>query len=125
MKYKFNAKIINIPDKDIAKLEKIGLTKEEAIQTWLDDEGYTTNEEQEKSVADSKKLGRHYEQSAKPRKKSTKERKVDEEKKEILQKIAENLPENAEITAIQTETEIHFTLNGENYTVKLTKHRKK
>ena len=125
MKYQLGNRTINIPDKEISKLEKIGLTRDEAIQTYLDDEGYTHNEEQEKSVKESKKIGRHYEPSAKPRQKVVKKRKVDEEKKEILAKIAENMPENAENIEIITETCINFTLNDTKYTLKLTKHREK
>lgn len=125
MTYNLNGKKINIPDKEIDKLVNIGLSIQEAIETYLDDEGITHNAEQEASIQASKEVGRHYESSAKPRKKSTKPRKIDEEKKEILAKIAENLPENAENIAIITETCIDFVLNGTNYTIKLTKHRPK
>lgn len=46
MLYKINEKkSINIPDEEIEKSMKIlELTKEEAIQMWLDDNDYTTNE---------------------------------------------------------------------------------
>lgn len=46
MLYKINEKkSINIPDEEIEKSMKIlELTKEEAIQMWLDDNNYTTNE---------------------------------------------------------------------------------
>ena len=46
MLYKINEKkSINIPDEEIEKNMKIlELTKEEAIQMWLDDNDYTTNE---------------------------------------------------------------------------------
>ena len=46
MLYKINEKkLINIPDEEIEKSMKIlELTKEEAIQMWLDDNNYTTNE---------------------------------------------------------------------------------
>ena len=48
MIYNLDKKTINIPDKAIDKyMNSLGLTKEEAIQTWLDDNDYTVNEEQE------------------------------------------------------------------------------
>jgi co-chaperonin GroES (HSP10) len=47
MKYNFNGKNINIPDVEIQKSMKLlGMTKEEAIELWLEDEGYLDNEEQ-------------------------------------------------------------------------------
>lgn len=47
MKYNFNGKEINISDKEIAQSMKLlDITKEEAIEMWLDDNGYTDNEEQ-------------------------------------------------------------------------------
>ena len=67
---------------------------------------------------------KRYEQSEKPKKKAEKVRKVDEEKKILLQSIKDTLEDlGAEVNRIKTETEIMFTYNGNNYTVKLTKHR--
>lgn len=75
----------------------------------------------------SAKEERRYEQSVtKERKPSTKVRKVDEEKLTILTALKETLTSMAgiEITECKTETEIHFSLNGEvEYTLKLVKHR--
>ena len=68
-----------------------------------------------------------YNQAEKPKKKSTKVRKVDEEKKHILGCIG-NLIRGmklAEEVSTKTETEVNFTYNGNSYTVKLVKHRPK
>lgn len=47
MKYNFNGKSVNIPDAELQKSMKLlGMTKEEAIELWLEDEGYLDNEEQ-------------------------------------------------------------------------------
>ena len=54
-----------------------------------------------------------------------KERKVDEIKKMLLDRIAEVLADEVKITGRKTETEIGFTYKGECYTLKLTKHRNK
>lgn len=69
---------------------------------------------------------RRYEQKEPTKRKANKVRKVDEEKKRLLmdtKTLLEGL--GANITEVQTETEIKFTFNGSNYTMKLTKHRKK
>lgn len=47
MRYNLNGKNINIPDVEIQKSMKVlEISKEEAIQMWLEDEGYLDNEEQ-------------------------------------------------------------------------------
>lgn len=73
----------------------------------------------------SKEIKR-YEQSDKPRKVSTKERKIDEAKKRLLM-ACKTLVEGmgAKVTNIKTETEISFSFQGESYSLKLVKHRKK
>lgn len=126
MKYDFNGKTINISDAEIANFQKnLGISKEEAIQLWLDDNDYTVNEEQQKLCEKSKEMGRHYEKSTKPRKKTVKERKVDEEKKHLLgciKVLVEGL--GAVVTNIKTETEISFNYGDNEYVIKLIKHRK-
>lgn len=47
MVYNFNNKSIAIPDAEIEKyIKDLQITKEEAIELWLDDNDYTENEEQ-------------------------------------------------------------------------------
>lgn len=75
---------------------------------------------------DSKENFKHCEQSAKPRKKMERERKVDNKKGELLEEIKLLLEAHgANITFQLTETEVDFTLDDEVYTVKLTRHGKK
>ena len=84
MKYELNKKIINIPDKDIENfVQKYSLSQDEAIQLWLEDNDYLENEVVNELVEKTKGQ-RHYEKSSKERKASTRERKVDEEKKRFL-----------------------------------------
>lgn len=69
---------------------------------------------------------RHYEKSDKPRKTAKKERKVDATKKRLLMDckvLLEGL--GAEILGVKTETEVTFTFEGEEYSLKLIKHRPK
>ena len=74
----------------------------------------------------------HYEKKAESKKdRKPKERKVDEDKKKILSEvkiviegILLNNNEPAVVT-MKTETELSFSHGGNDYTLKLTKHRKK
>ena len=45
MKYNLNGKIINISDAELAKnMKALDISKDEAIQMFLEDEGYLENE---------------------------------------------------------------------------------
>ena len=124
MTYNFNGKNINIPDKDLENLmTSLELTREEAIETWLDDNDYTQNEEAEELTKKAKTV-RRYEKSDATRKKTIKERKVDEEKKRLLDDVRVLLEGlGAEITAVKNEAEISFLFGDNDYSFKLIKHR--
>lgn len=127
MKYDFNGKILNIPDKELEKSMKVlDISKEEAIQMWLEDNDYETNEIVEELTEKAKKNIKRYEQSDKKRKTSTKERKVDDEKKSFLEGFrifAEG--KGGIVTSTKNEAEFSFSFGENDYTVKLVKHRKK
>lgn len=108
----------------MTKFEK--LVKEIMEETAADGEPVTKEEAEEMARMElGAKEERRYEKSDKPRKPSTKERKVDKEKKFLLECILAGLNTCAETSdfEVKTETEIKFTAYGNNYTVKLTKHR--
>ena len=92
-----------------------------------DGEPVTKEEAEEMAEMEIKANGnRRYEKSDKPRKKSTRERKVDPIKKHILdccRILLEGM--DADILNIKTETEITFLFDNEEYSLKLIKHRKK
>jgi len=47
MVYKINNHTVRIPDEEIEKsMKKLDITKDEAVELWLNDNGYTVNEEQ-------------------------------------------------------------------------------
>lgn len=122
-----NGKQIKIPDEDIERLTRNGRrTKEEAIEVWLDDEGYTINEEQEKLVALSKKNKVHLgarEETKKERKPRTK--KVDESKKFIIAELLKAVEEfGSDINVENDEKYIKFTYKDEQFTINLIKNRK-
>ena len=67
---------------------------------------------------------KRYEKKETPRKISEKVRKVDTEKKNLLQNVKDTLEDlGAEVKFIKTETEVTFAYNDSDYTIKLIKHR--
>ena len=106
-------------------MEKYNLTKEEATQLWLEDNGIVENAEIEEMTQKAKSVKR-YEKSDKKRKQSTKERKVDTEKGAILKTLKPVLKEFGATNIIQeTETALHFKINETDFTLKLTRHKSK
>ena len=101
-----NGKNVNIPDEEIKKsMKALDLTKEEAIQMWLEDNDYEVNEEQAELDAKAKKVKIDHGASAMDKTKS-KEKKprpkvASDEKKELFDEIFSNLQdvykENARI----------------------------
>ena len=119
-----NGKTVNIDDAEIAQnMKALGITKEEAIEMWLFDNDYEDCEEVEEMTVKAKAVKR-YEQKDAPRKKAVKERKVDEEKKTILDALrVAVLSLKGDVTAVKNEAEFSFTFGKNSYTVKLVKHR--
>ena len=123
MKYNFNGKEINIPDTEIQhNMKALGISEKEAIDMWLDDNDYTENEVVEELTKKAKSVKR-YEQAEKPRKKVTKERKVDEEKKNLINILVTALSNEVSNISVKNEAEISFICNENSYTIKLVKHR--
>lgn len=123
MKYNFNGKEINIPDAEIQhNMKALGISEKEAIDMWLDDNDYTENEVVEELTKKAKTVKR-YEQADKPRKKVAKERKVDEEKKNLINILVTALGNEVNNISVKNEAEISFICNENSYTIKLVKHR--
>lgn len=99
MKYTLkNGKVVNIPDKEIEKsMKALELTKEEAIQMWLEDNDYEVNEEQVALDEKAKKVKINHQASAidKTEKKEKKPRvvKISDEKQALFGEIYLNLVE--------------------------------
>lgn len=137
MEYKHNGKTIRIPDKEIAQSMKIlGLTKEEAIQMWLEDNGHEENAEQtaldEKAKANRVTATVH-KAKGEGKEKKPRERKPNEEKRAIVESIAEVMQEWENLKSFSTdfgnvkiinpERQIDFHVGGNHYSVTLTLHR--
>ena len=92
-------------------------------------EGEPVTKEEAEQMAEwemNSKSVRENAKTDKPRKPSTRERKVDETKKRILNNCRILLEGMGAVSAqMKTETEVSFTFEGEEYSLKLVKHRKK
>lgn len=129
MKYNFNGKMVNIPDKEIEiAMKNLELTKEEAIEMWLDDEGYTDNEEQnaldEKSKENKVKIRGDGNKRTNSKPKIVK---VSDEKKTLFAEIWSSLQyefgENAEI--IKENKLISVKINDKVFKIDIIETRQK
>lgn len=143
--YKIDGKIVRIELEDgrktnVAKdfldnmINNLDIDMEEAVLTWLEDEGYLTNDEQEelciaakenKVLSDVRKGTRD---TAKGKKKT--ERKVKENpiKEMIIAEINKTIAalDGVENVVIENKSKIiTFDLNGESYKIDLIQRRKK
>lgn len=105
-------------------------TREELIleimaQAEKDKEPVTREEAEEMADMEIKANGfKTYEVTEKVKTKKAKvERKVDNDKLEIFNLIIPALTDKVENGTLKNEVEYSFTLNGNSYTLKLTKHR--
>lgn len=130
--YKLGKRTIKIPEADIKRsVEKLGITQEEAIQVWLEDEGYLENAEQEALEAKAKKnritATIHQAKAETPKQKTQKERvhKEDPTKELIIAETAkflEKYAENIQITNVGKL--ISFKIGEDDYEFNLIRKRK-
>lgn len=139
MKYEINGKIINIPDTEIEKLvSTLEISKDEAIETWLVDNDYETDETVEELTKKAKEnrisATIHQAKAEKTDKKVRKPRTKKENplKKEIIDAIRYYFSDNSnlnftidELIVKNDEKYIDFTSNGREFTINLVEHRKK
>ena len=131
MKYKIENKEVNIPDEEIKKLMKtLDLTEQEAIDTWLTDNDYTTNEQVEELTKKAKangttKIGARVNVG---NKKVVRERKENPTKAFIIDQLWQKLAEIDHIYNLKVENKeklITFSLNGNDYKLDLVQKRAK
>ena len=131
MKYKIENKEVNIPDEEIKKLMKtLDLTEQEAIDTWLTDNDYTTNEQVEELTKKAKvngttKIGARVNVE---NKKVVRERKENPTKAFIIEQLWQKLAEIDHIYNLKVENKeklITFTYNGNDYKLDLVQKRQK
>ena len=129
MNYNFNGKSITIPDAEIKNLmASLELTKQDAIDLWLSDNGYEDNEEQNEldEKASKVKIDKDIVKNIdkKPRKKP--EIKVSDEKQTLFNEIFSNLediyPGNVKI--LTKNKLIEVKINGIAFKVDIIQTRK-
>ena len=95
MRYRMdNGKAVVIPDKELEKLENsLKLSKQDAIDLWLADNGYEIDEEQQELDEKASKVHINKDIDTKKPKKERKkvEKKVSDEKKELFSEILSDL----------------------------------
>lgn len=131
MEIKVNNKVVKIPQEEIDNLMKtLELTEQEAIETWLDDNDYTTNEQVEELTKKAKvngttKIGARVNVE---NKKVERERKENPTKALIIDQLWQKLAEIEHISNLKVENKeklITFSLNGNDYKLDLVQKRAK
>lgn len=138
----FNNSTIEIPDTEINKaMKNLDLSAQEAVEMWLDDHGYTSNEEQKKLDKKAKNVKIQHDAQAETEKKARKPR---EKKKNPIKKAIISILMNAlqgelntmeqmniitskisSISVTNDEKYIDFVIDNVKYTVNLVAHREK
>lgn len=122
---------IHIPQKEIENLMKtLDLTEQEAIETWLDDNDYTTNEQVEELTKKAKANGTTKIKAREnvENKKVERERKENPTKALIIAELFEKLQQIDNISQLKVENKeklITFRLNGNDYKLDLVQKRQK
>lgn len=109
-------------------MKNLDISREEAEQLWLDDKEDFIGEEAEEMTKKAKSIKR-YEQADKTEKKP-RTKKLDEEKVKIITLLYEMLQSTQEICIQELDIkneqkEITFVVNSNDYSLSLTKHKKK
>ena len=127
MVYDLNGKTIHIPDEEITKnMAILDLTQEEAIQMWLEDNDFSTNEEVEALTEKAKvnKISRGAKSIKENTPKKARERKPDIEKEDIIHKLADFLTvEGYSVTITNKSKIIEFEIGETHYKLDLIRQR--
>ena len=122
-----NGKVINISDKEIQNyMIKLDLSKEEAINLWLEENDYQENEELNKLDDKAKKVKiNHGIANEKPKEKKPHTVKVSDEKTEIFERLTEFLRENYEFSVEKNNKMFKIFKNGKEFKLDLVETRQK
>lgn len=131
-----NGRTITIPDAEVKKLQSgLGISKNEAIYTWLCDNDFISDETVEQLTENAKKnrisATIHGAKAVNPEKKERKprERKENLTKKQIIAAIREGLdtymPGISRLEVTNDEKYIEIDVDGKKFTVNLVQHRAK
>lgn len=107
-------------------MDTLNISRLEAESLWLDDQEDYIGEEGEKMEKNAKEMKARYEHGKDKKDRKPRERKVDNIKLDMLQTMAAAIEAEYDVEVnIEKEVNLHFTIDGEDYSVKLTRHRKK
>ena len=126
---KVSGKDVKINDKEIEKLvDTLGISQEEAIQVWLEDNDYEVNEEVEKLTKQAKdnKITATIHGAQKVRAKREVTRKEDPDKENLIEWIANFLQNNVSVENLEVTNKgklIEFEYLGNKYKLDLVKRR--
>lgn len=123
-----NGKVVNVPLKDVDNFKsKLGISTNEAIMLWLEDNGYEINEELETLDKQAKQnKSKNVVKGTTERKKVVRERKPNPTKENIIKALADFLPQIA--TDIQVENIgkiITFKVDNKEFKLDLVEKRAK
>ena len=115
MKYKFTDKDgvvqeVEIPANVLRTGKREGLTNKQTILRYIADEGYNVDKPQVEK---------------KPKVQKARNRKPDEQKREIINRVANVLADLGDTTIVNPERQIQVQINGETYELTMVKKRKK
>ncbi len=123
-----SGKSIRIPSEDIERNMRLGISKEEAITIWLEDEGYLENEEQnglDKKAKDNKITATIHGARKEPTQKRVVVRKTDTTKETLIAELAEFLRTRAENVNVENIGKlISFDLGTDHFKLDLIRQRK-
>ena len=126
-----DGRVVKVAAKYIERMvDKLEIDEEEAILTWLEDEEYLTNDEQDElteQAKENKSVKIIDAKADKPEKKTQKDRtrKENPTKEMVIAKIAEMLPEFAENVVIENKGKlITFTIGEDEFKIDLVQKRK-
>ena len=130
MTIEVNGKSVHIPDAEIThSMAKLDLSKDEAIQMWLEDNDYCENEEVEiltqKAKENKVSRGAKSEKALAKTDRKTRERKPDLEKEEIIAALSEFLTEKG-YTFVEITNKskiIEFNIGKNHYKLDLIRQR--
>lgn len=124
-----NGKVVRIPDAEITNnMELLDISREEAIQMWLEDNDLQTNEVVEELTQKAKenKVNRGAKSDAPRKKKKAPERKPDTEKEDLIEKLANFLTNEGFDAEITNKSKIiEFDFGGNHFKLDLIRQRGK
>ena len=121
-------KVVNVPNDEVSKLQaQLKLSRSEAVELWLYDEGYIENAEADELTAKAKENKVSHNARAEVKQKTQRERVVKEDKvkEAIIQAVADMLPSlNAENVVIEKKGKlITFTVGEDKFKLDLIRQR--